>query len=150
MNVDFRTFSWKKLQIETLQGNFAQSLIPFCSRSVPFVRCHNGFISYLPVKIFVEPTPGVLVLLRELAPTTKRVHTKFYKFEYNFSPSISQLMSSHMKTCTDLNLYEVICLHNYLSFFCRFLDFIYSFLRGSRLFAPAVSSLCRVHRQKAN
>ena len=40
-------------------------------------------------------------------------------------------MSSHMKTCTDLNLYEVICLHNYLSFFCQFLDFIYSFLRGS-------------------
>ena len=86
------------------------------------------------------------MLLRELEPTTKRVHTKFYKFEYNFSPRISQLMSSHMKT---LHRPESLRghLHNYISFVCQFLD---SFLRGSRLFALAVSSLSRVHRQTAN
>ena len=42
-------------------------------------------------------------------------------------------------------------LHNYISFVRQFLDsFLDSFLRGSRLFALAVSSLWRVHRQTAN
>ena len=65
---------------------------PLGERSEPFLAAKRAtasdffvslVISYLPVKIFVEPTPGVLVLLRELAPTTKRVHTNFYNNNNN-------------------------------------------------------------------
>ena len=42
-------------------------------------------------------------------------------------------------------------LHHYISFVCQCLgSFLDSFLRGSRLFALAVSSLWRVHRQTTN
>ena len=104
-----------------------------------------------PVKIFVKPIPGVLVLLRELASTTKRVHTNFYKFEYNFSPSISQLMSLHMKTSTDLNLYEVICIIIFLSsanfwthFWIHFfVGVVYSHLRFHRFGGCTVRPLIK-------
>ena len=52
----FRHSAGRKLQIETSQGNIIELLI-FNSLSCSFCSIHNGFISYLPLLIFVDYPP---------------------------------------------------------------------------------------------